>query len=400
MSKKVLVIGGGAAGFFFAINVAARIPDAQVTILEQSKNVLSKVKVSGGGRCNVTHACYDPGELIHFYPRGSRELLGPFHKFCTGDMMAWLEDRGVEVKVEEDGRVFPMSDSSQTIIDLFMQEARDHGVDVVRSKKADHIDLIKKRVDCTDGSHYEGDCIFMATGSSPFIWKMLKEQGVNIIDPVPSLFTFKVLDERLKDLPGISFDNVIVHSTFRRYTSTGPLLITHWGLSAPAILKLSSFEAREMAAAHYKFNLYIDFLPDLTPQQVTDIGRDQGGKKIGDRNPFGLPKRYWQQLIKAIRINDSVRWADLPKGQLEKLVGELKNAEFPVEGKATFKEEFVSAGGVDLKEVDFRSFQLKKYPGVYACGEMLDIDAVTGGFNFQAAWTGAYVAAEAEIRNC
>ena len=392
-SRKVVVLGGGAAGFFFAINYKRQNPNDDIVIYEQGKNFLSKVKVSGGGRCNVTHACFDPGELIQYYPRGGRELLGPFHRFACGDTVAWFEERGVALKIESDGRMFPESDRSGTIIDCFMKEVRSLEIRVMNQSRVEILSLKEKIIEVNREQKIQPDLLFIATGSSKHMWKTLKANGVDIVDPVPSLFTFNIDDLRIKGLAGISFDQVEVVSEIDSYRSDGPLLITHWGFSAPSILKLSSVEARVLSLMRYKFHINIDFLPGMNEDELKLIIQNQGGRKIGEKNPFGIPRRYWQRMIEVCAFDPGKRWADLKKEELMKLVVELKKASFKVKGKSTFKEEFVSAGGIDLKEIDFKNFGLKKFPGVYAAGEVLNIDAMTGGFNFQSAWTGSYLAA-------
>ena len=391
--KKVAVIGGGAAGFFFAINYKSFHPEDEVIIYEQSKNTLNKVRISGGGRCNVTHACWEPSELIAYYPRGGKELLGPFHRFACGDTVEWFESREVPLKIEEDGRMFPVSNRSESIIGCFMNEIAKYGIIVNKHSRVEIKSLKERSLILNKEEIIKPDIVFLATGSSKYIWQALKANGVKIVDPVPSLFTFNINDVRLRGLAGISFRNVDVKSEFEKYHSSGPLLITHWGLSAPSVLKLSSVEAREMADARYKFKIEVDFLPHLTSQDVHTTIKELRGKKVGEKNPFGIPKRYWRRLIQVCKMDDDWRWADLKKDKIETLVDQLKNSNFTVKGKSTFKEEFVSAGGIDLKEIDFRDFKIKQFEGVYAAGEVLNIDAMTGGFNFQAAWTGSYIAA-------
>ncbi len=392
-SRKVAIIGGGAAGFFFAINYKELHPDDDVVIYEQGKKMLSKVRVSGGGRCNVTHGCFDPSELIQYYPRGRKELLGPFHRFACGDVVAWFEERGVPLKIEPDGRMFPVSNSSETIINCFMDEVKRLGVKVRIQARVEILSLKERILEVNRIEKIQPDILFLATGSSKHMWKSLKANGIQVVDPVPSLFTFNIDDLRIKGLAGIAFDQVDIVSEVGSYLSQGPLLITHWGLSAPSILKLSSFEARELSSLRYKFNIEIDFLPGIPADELKLSIHKQGGRKIGEKNPFGLPKRYWQRMIEVASLDLDKRWADLNKNEVQKIVGELKKASFRVKGKSTFKEEFVSAGGIELKEIDFKKFRLKRFPGVYAAGEILNIDAMTGGFNFQSAWTGSYLAA-------
>ena len=388
-------MGGGAAGYFFAINVSINYPEYEIVILEQGRDTLGKVRVSGGGRCNVTHACFDARELVKFYPRGEKEMLGPFHRFSARDTMQWFEERGVKLKIESDNRVFPVSDSSQSIIRCLEDEALQNGVKVITSSKVMAISMDNPRkVTCSNGLEYDYDLLFLATGSSKYIWNLLQHHAIDIVEPVPSLFTFHIKDDRLKGLQGLAFDDVVVISEHGSYSSRGPLLITHWGMSAPAILKLSSFESRWMAANKYNFRIVIDFLPGFNIEQLISMGRSQGGKLVSEKNPFNIPRRYWTKILEHLSFNKDLRWADINRDAMDDLVRELKSASFSVSGKSTFKEEFVSAGGIDLKEIDFKNFRIKKLNEVYAAGEILNIDAVTGGFNFQAAWTGAFLAAQ------
>ena len=392
----VIIVGGGAAGFFAAINMAEFNPALRIAILERGKEVLTKVKVSGGGRCNVTHAEFDPRELIKYYPRGAKELLGPFHTFMTGDTIAWFEERGVPLKIEEDGRMFPISNSSQTIIDCFLDQAKQHGVEVLRNHVVKGFDAVDKGWEIqTSKGVFNSRKLLVASGSNVKIWTMLKEIGHNIIDPVPSLFTFNIQDDRIKDIPGVVAKNVTVKVANSDLESTGPLLITHVGMSAPAILKLSAFGAIELAKREYKFQIAVNFI-NQEHQACLDILKEVKNttpKKTTHNTPlFDLPKRLWYQLVQAAGIPKEVRWADVNKMQLEALSKQLTNAIFTVDGKSTFKEEFVTAGGVDLKEVNFKTFQSRLHKDLYFAGEVLNIDAVTGGFNFQNAWTGAYIA--------
>ena len=395
MERSVVVIGGGAAGFFFAIQHMNFYPTDKVIMLEQGKEGLSKVRISGGGRCNVTHACYDPGDLAMNYPRGRKEMLGPFHHFAPGDIMSWFEEKGVPLKMEEDGRVFPVSDSSDSIIQCFLEETRKLGIKVTyRTKVTDfYKEGNKWNVLTASGDSYLADKLFLCTGSSLYFWKILAGKGIQIIDPVPSLFTFRVSDSRIKGLQGISFPHTKISSHAGSYVSEGPLLITHWGFSGPAILKLSAFEAILFYQSKYKFHIFIDLLPNMTIAKIRDVIKTCDDKRIVPKNPFDIPKRYWNNLMNQLGMDSSKNWADLKNSELELIIQELKNAKFLVIGKSTFKEEFVTAGGIDLKEVDFTSFELKNLPGAFAAGEVLNIDAITGGFNFQAAWTGAYIAA-------
>jgi hypothetical protein len=396
--KDVVVIGGGAAGFFAAINIAEQNPKFNISILERGKEVLTKVKVSGGGRCNVTHAEFIPSELTQNYPRGEKELLGPFHQFMTGDTIAWFEKRGVELKIEDDGRMFPVSNSSQTIIDCFLSEAKKYGVDILMNHSVKSIKKTEStfQVETTQGD-FSSKKIVVATGSNPKIWKLLEELGHSISQPVPSLFTFNIKDERIEDIPGVVISNAEVKVLNTDLWSEGPLLITHWGMSAPSILKLSAFGALELAKRDYKFQIEVNFIKKSF-EDCLDILKtlkhNFAKKTVFKSTQFELPKRLWHKLVLASNMDIETRWADLNKLQLENLSNQLTTAIFDVNGKSIFKEEFVTAGGVTLKEVNFKTFESKLHKNLYFAGEVLNIDAVTGGFNFQNAWTGAYIVAQ------
>jgi predicted Rossmann fold flavoprotein len=393
----VIIVGGGAAGFFAAINITDKNPNLKVAILERGKTGLTKVKVSGGGRCNVTHAEFSPTELVLNYPRGEKELLGPFHQFMTGDTIEWFEKRGVELKIEEDGRMFPVSNSSQTIVDCFFNEARKNEVSVfynnaLKSLKIENDGWYIE----TSESEYFTKKVVIATGSNIKIWKLLENLGHSISKPVPSLFTFNIKDQRIQGIPGVVVSNVEVQVVDSNLYSEGPLLITHWGMSAPAILKLSAFGALELADMEYKFQIKINFVSKAYTdclEELKTLKQELGKKAIFKTSQFNLPKRLWQKLVSASKINSETRWADLNKMQLENLTNQLTNAIFNVDGKSTFKEEFVTAGGVDLQEVNFKTFESKIVENLYFAGEVLNIDALTGGFNFQNAWTSAYIVA-------
>ncbi|AUC82523.1 NAD(P)/FAD-dependent oxidoreductase [Lacinutrix sp. Bg11-31] len=398
IEKDVIIVGGGASGFFAAINIAEQNPGIKVTILERGKEVLTKVKVSGGGRCNVTHAEFIPQDLVTNYPRGEKELLGPFHTFMTGDTIAWFEERGVELKIEEDGRMFPVSNSSQTIIDCFLNEAKKHNVEVLRNEPV--VSLVHQEnswIVNTKTDSLVCKKLIIATGSNPKIWKVLENLGHTVTSPVPSLFTFNIKDDRIKDIPGVVAKNVNVKVVDSNLESDGPLLITHWGMSAPSILKLSAFGALELAKRAYKFTIEVNFINtdyNIAILQLNDIKKELNKKKIINYTQFDLPKRLWHQLVLASQIDLETRWADCTKVQIENLAKQLTTAIFNVDGKSTFKEEFVTAGGVNLKEVNFKTFESKLHEDLYFVGEVLNIDAVTGGFNFQNAWTGAYIVSQ------
>ena len=394
----VIVIGGGAAGFFAAINIAEKHSNLKVLVLERGKDVLGKVKVSGGGRCNVTHAEFIPQELVKYYPRGEKELLGPFHQFMTGDTMAWFEDHGVELKIEDDGRMFPMSNSSQTIIDCFLNTAKAHQVEVLTNSG---VKSITKDGDYwtveTNHESFTSKYVVVATGSSPKMWNLLQDLGHTISQPVPSLFTFNIKDKRLKDIPGVVALDVAVTVLDTDLYSEGPLLVTHWGLSAPAILKLSAFGAIELANRNYKFNIEVNFVKqsfNTVLDNLKQVKLDAARKSVYKSAQFDLPKRLWQQLVLASDLTEESRWGDINKSQLEQLAAQLTQAVFKVDGKSTFKDEFVTAGGVDLKEINFKTFESKLHSNLYLAGEVINVDAVTGGFNFQNAWTGAFIVAK------
>lgn len=398
IEKDIIVVGGGASGFFAAINIAKQAPHLKVAILERGKNALTKVKVSGGGRCNVTHAEFVPAELVQNYPRGEKELLGPFHQFMTGDTMAWFEERGVPLKIEDDGRIFPQSNSSQTIIDCFLGEADKYNVELLYSHALKS--LKHKRglfhLDTAQGC-FLAKKVVIATGSNTKVWDLLAGLGHTIAKPVPSLFTFKINDPRIKDIPGVVAENVSIKILQTHLCSEGPLLITHWGMSAPAILKLSAFGALEVAQKGYQFEIEVNFIRQTFEDCLADLKEYKqhlSKKTVFKSSQFNLPKRLWHKLVLAANICEATRWADVNKLQIEALAKELTQAIFKVVGKSTFKEEFVTAGGVCLKEINFKTFESKCVSGLYFAGEVLDIDAITGGFNFQNAWTGAYIVSQ------
>ncbi len=399
MQYDLLIIGGGAAGFFTAINVAENDPSLKIAILERGKEVLSKVRISGGGRCNVTHAEFIPNALSKNYPRGEKELIGPFHTFMTGDTMEWFESRGISLKIEDDGRIFPVSDSSQTIIDCFLSETKRLGIQVLTNHAVkDFYQQNENWKVVTSQGDFETEKLMIATGSNPKIWSKLQALDHHTIDAVPSLFTFNIKDTRIKGLAGVA-TNASVQVKDSKLFSDGPLLITHWGVSGPAILKLSAWGAIELNSYEYNFEVIVNWLQDYSQEEAIDML-----KVLKDKNPkqqvfkyaqFELPKRLWQSLVIASGIENTTRWADTNKSQLNKLSEQLIRCVFKVNGKSTFKEEFVTAGGIDLKEINFKNFESKKHKNLYFAGEVLNIDAITGGFNFQNAWTGGYIAAQA-----
>ncbi|MBF2709760.1 BaiN/RdsA family NAD(P)/FAD-dependent oxidoreductase [Flavobacterium soyangense] len=393
----IIIVGGGAAGFFTAINIVEKSPKLKVAILERGSEVLSKVRVSGGGRCNVTHACFEPNELVKFYPRGEKELRGPFHQFCSGDTVEWFSNHGVELKIEDDGRMFPVSNSSQTIIDCFLQATQKLGITVFTGQSVQSI--FKKdnfwKIE-TQNENYITEKLILATGSNPKIWEMLQTFGHAIVNPVPSLFTFNIKDPRIKELPGVSaIVSVKVKDT--KLTSTGPLLITHWGMSGPAILKLSAWGARILFEKNYQFTIFVNWLNDVDTDDVEKIlknlKQEHAKKAVSKKSPFDFPNRLWESLVLASNIQEETKWADLSKIQLQNLANQLTNSSFQVNGKSTFKEEFVTAGGIDLKGINFKTMGSKLQKNLYFAGEIANIDAVTGGFNFQNAWTSGFILA-------
>ncbi len=401
MNYDLIIVGGGAAGFFTAVNVAALAPSMQIAILERGKEVLSKVRISGGGRCNVTHAEFIPKALTKYYPRGEKELIGPFHTFMTGDVMEWFEQRGVALKIEEDGRVFPVSDSSQTIIDCFLSEAQRLGITVLTSHVVQQFQQHDQQWQVTTNQGvFTAPKLMIATGSNPKIWKHLRTLQHDIVAAVPSLFTFNIQDHRIKDLPGVVAE-ARVRVVDTKLVAEGPLLITHWGMSGPAILKLSAWGAVALHAVNYDFEISVNWLLDATVDTVVaDLQntKDSAAKQqVTTYAQFGLPKRLWRSLVASAGIQATDRWAAIPKSKLRTLAQQLVDSRFSVQGKSTFKDEFVTAGGVALKEVHFKTFESKKHQHLYFAGEVLNIDAITGGFNFQNAWTGAYIAAQAIV---
>jgi len=403
----IVIIGGGAAGFFAAIRAAEVAPQLKVRILEQSPNLLGKVKISGGGRCNVTHACFEPRELVKHYPRGSKALLGPFHRFMTGDTMAWFEERGVPLKIEEDGRVFPQSHDSQSIIDCLTQAAQAAGVQIHTRCKVQGLtppdDLQARWQVHTAKEIFEVDRVLVASGSNPATWRWLAELGHRVETPVPSLFTFNLEDERIGGLPGVSVPDAEVRVGQSKLQADGPLLITHWGLSGPGVLRLSAWGARELHTRDYRFDLQINWRPGQQTDDWHDrwqaLRQRQPKKSVLSSPQADLPARLWQSLCRKAQIDEGVRWAELTRHQAQALAAELAEGCYSVMGKSTFKEEFVTCGGVHLAEVDFRSMESKLLPGLYFAGEVLDIDAITGGFNFQAAWTTGWIAGQAMGEN-
>ncbi len=399
----LIVIGGGAAGFFAAINAAEKNKTLKIAILERGREVLQKVKVSGGGRCNVTNACFEPEKLIKNYPRGEDFLLEPFQKFNPKNTVEWFEKRGVNIKKEADGRMFPTSNSSQTILDCFLYEARKNKVEILTNARVENFEYIDNQ-DFRWKVQVLGDKIFhtkklmICTASDAAIWRLLERLNLKIIPAVPSLYTFNIKDVRIKDLMGLSVGEASCKIKNTEISSSGPMLITHWGLSGPAILKLSAWGARALFEKKYCFVIEVNWLNNRSLQETQlllhQLINAQPKKNVMANAELGIPIRLWKSLCQAAEIGEFQRWAETGKKHVLRLAEQLTACKFEVNGKSTFKEEFVTAGGVDLSEIDLKTFSSKKYPSLFMAGEVLNIDAITGGFNFQAAWTGGWLAAE------
>lgn len=410
---KVIVIGGGAAGFFGAIACAEAHPHTQVTLIEGGRTPLAKVRISGGGRCNVTHHCFDAARLVQSYPRGGKELRGAFTRFQPKDTVVWFESRGVRLKTEDDGRMFPVTDNSETIVNCLMEEARQLGVKLLTNTL---VKSVKRVVNSSDRTSFEVslktgeklscDRLLIATGSNPLGYQFAKELGHEIEPLVPSLFTFNIRDRRLENLAGVSVENVsicLLDKGKKFLEQKGALLITHWGVSGPAVLKLSAWGARFLYEHNYQAHLQINWLPEYNFETLRQVlltfKTDNAKRKILSYFPLFVPKRLWQQLVTFVGIDPQTSWAELSKKSLENLVRELTQGQYQIQGKGVFKEEFVTCGGVKLKEVDFKTMESKISSGLYFAGEVLNIDGITGGFNFQSAWTTAWLAGNA-MGNC
>ena len=394
--KKVIIIGGGASGFFTAANIDTKLYD--VTILEQNSDVLQKVKISGGGRCNVSHACFDPRALVQFYPRGNKELLSVFTKFQPGDTMNWYEEHGVALKIEDDNRIFPESNSSQSIIDCLVDECKKKNVKILTKQTVTEILPQENGYKIhTTYQNYFADYVVFSTGSSPKAFKILEKLGHQIIAPVPSLFTFNIKNEILKDLMGTSFQYVNIEIPTLNLEESGSLLITHWGLSGPAVLKLSAWGARELAALKYQFEIIVNFIGTASEDALEifkNFKENEPKKSIGQAKIFDITNRFWQRILFVSGIDSTKQLANINSKEMQKIIENLCSCRINVTGKSTFKEEFVTAGGVDLKEMDFKTMKSKKLPNFYISGEVLNIDAVTGGFNFQACWSEGWLIAQ------
>ncbi|MBD2089009.1 NAD(P)/FAD-dependent oxidoreductase [Microcoleus sp. FACHB-1515] len=401
LTVKIVVVGGGAAGYFAAIAAAENHPRAQVTLLEATRHPLSKVRVSGGGRCNVTHACFEPAAFVQNYPRGSKALRGAMTRFQAQDTVNWFGDRGVALKIEPDGRMFPTTDSSETIINCLTRFAFEAGVIVRTSAAVEVVERTTSGFELTlkSGELLKCDRLLLATGSSAIGHRLAQSLGHSIEPPVPSLFTFNILDSQLRELAGVAVETAqmkLLISNQKPLEQTGALLITHWGLSGPATLKLSAWGARFLHDQHYQATLQINWLPNDNPeklrQELLAVKAQLPKRSIFANCPVMLPRRLWQYLITKLEIAPETRWSDLSKKQLNQLIELLTQSRYEIHGKGVFKEEFVTCGGVRLKEVDFKTMESRCCPGLFFAGEILDIDGVTGGFNFQSAWTTGWIA--------
>lgn len=392
---KVAIIGGGAAGFFLGAQLA---PPFFVEIFEKAMTPLQKVKISGGGRCNVTHACFDPNILVDFYPRGNKELKSVFGRFQPGDTMGWFEERGVPLKIQEDMRVFPVSDNSQDIVGCLIKENQNnknkiHLGEAVKEILPNGETFILK----TSKGEYEFDKVVFAPGSSKQVWQMIEKLGHSIVPPVPSLFTFNCKDSRINGLQGTSFQNVEIKILDSNLENHGDLLITHWGFSGPAVLVLSAIGARELYEKKYNFKVQINFIGHNVEDALEILFQhknENGRQKMSKFAPFGLTKRFWMSMLENVKVDKNLNWSDIPDKKLRKLSFELTQGIYEINGKSTYKDEFVTAGGVELKEINFKTMESKIVPGIYFAGEVLNIDAVTGGFNFQACWSESFIIAE------
>jgi len=400
---RLAVIGGGAAGFFTAVNAARLFPDLKVTIFEKSREVMSKVRISGGGRCNVTHHCFDPEILSQAYPRGDRELRWAFEQFQAMDTVEWFQKRGVELKNEDDGRMFPITDDSATIINCLKKEAQKHHVSIRIKSRIDRIAPTKNdkyRLFIRNEKPRIFDAVVIATGgsnrASTYDW--LQDLGHTIAAPVPSLFTFNFREKIFEDLAGISVKNALVSIEGTSYQHTGPVLITHWGLSGPAVLKTSAWAARYLHDQEYRFTIRINWLHPKNEQQVRDnlnqLRNENARKSASKQDEFAIPNRLWERFLEITNISTQKRWAELSNQQIHELAQQLSSARYEIQGKTTYKEEFVTCGGIPLSEVNMGTMESKICPNIYFAGEVLNIDGITGGFNFQSAWTTGWIAAQ------
>lgn len=404
-SMKIVVIGGGAAGFFGAIACANTHPHTEVILLEAGRQPLAKVRISGGGRCNVTHACFEPAQFVQNYPRGAKALRGAFSRFQAKDTVEWFTQKGVTLKTEEDGRMFPTTDSSETVVNCLIDAAKQAGVKIKTGARVAEIKVNSQKaqnsfeIALKSGEILTADRLLLATGSNPSGYRWAEQFGHQITPPVPSLFTFNIADERLKDLAGISVNHAKIKLPQAQLEQAGPLLITHWGLSGPAVLKLSAWGARVLQDCRYQTPLVINWLPQSNPEvlrkELLAVKSQLPQRVISSSCPVMIPRRLWKQLTLAVGIDEQKRWAEVSNKVLNQLIKELTRGEYQINGKGVFKEEFVTCGGVSLKEVNFKTMESRCCPNLYFAGEILDIDGVTGGFNFQSAWTTGWLAGQA-----
>jgi predicted Rossmann fold flavoprotein len=411
VNTEVVVIGGGAAGFFGAIH-AAQAPHTRVTLLEAGRQPLAKVRISGGGRCNVTHHCFEPSQLVQNYPRGGKALRGAFSRFQALDVVRWFNTEGVKLKTEADGRMFPVTDDSETIVEALMFAAKKAGVFLrnnVLVQKIEQIGESKFDVILKNGENIVCDRILLATGSSPSGYAIAKSLGHELEPPVPSLFTFNIKDSKLHELAGVSVNPAMVKlindtssekkkSSRNQLEQSGALLITHWGLSGPAVLKLSAWAARELHECNYQAKLAVNWIPTFKAEAVKQVlltaKTEQPKKFISNYCPVDVSLRLWEYLLDKAEVELEKRWADISNKSIQQIVNVLTASEYAIAGKGLFKDEFVTCGGVRLQDVNFQTMESKICQGLFFAGEILDIDGVTGGFNFQSAWTTSWIAAQ------
>jgi predicted Rossmann fold flavoprotein len=403
---RIAVIGGGAAGFFGAIAAAEHNQAAEIVIFEAAHQPLAKVLISGGGRCNLTNNCLVPAELVKNYPSGNKELLGPFNRFQPRDTIIWFNKHGVRLKIESESRVFPVTDMSSTIVDCLLKTAEELKIKIRLGTKVESIKSVLSdnnhsqfEITLKNGKQEKFDRVLLATGSAPNGYHYAEKLGHKIVPPVPSLFSFQITDPRFKGLMGIGFENVkltLIGGDKKKIEQSGPMLITHWGLSGPAVLKLSAWGARILYDNNYRATLIINFLPNYDDEklykEILAYKEQYGKRRVTNAELFPVPKRYWRRIVQLAGNDEETIWANLTKQAMTSIVTELLRARFNIRGKGVFKEEFVTCGGVALKEIDFKTMQSRICPGLYLAGEILDIDGITGGFNFQSAWTTGWIA--------
>lgn len=399
-NKTLVVIGGGAAGFFCAVNAARLAPSLTVLLLEKSNKLLAKVRISGGGRCNLTHACFDVNTLVKKYPRGEKFLKKAFYQFSPVNTIQWFNERGVGLKQEADGRMFPDTDDSASIVDCLVHEARQYGVKILLNQVVQELQRVQDRWQVKTGSQtFEADFVCVASGGFPksdmFAW--LGKLGHSFSTPVPSLFTFNLPGQAITSLMGVVVPDAQVRIIGSKLSERGPVLVTHWGLSGPAILRLSAWGARELAAANWNFEISVNWLPAYNENSLREflqqVRFEKAAQKMVNRNPFGLAQRFWEFLLEQSGVPPDTRWSDMPAKAQNMLARNCCSAIFPVKGKTTFKEEFVTAGGISLSEIAPDTMQSKLVPALFFAGEIMDVDGITGGFNFQHAWTSGFLAA-------